>query len=69
MTGRNGEEGYELVEIISYEGPPPPPARLEEMYEVPFSPPPAPSQLLPLSLSLTTGAEEDNVHDVIPGEE
>ena len=61
------EEGYEMVEMSHRD----PPAILEEMYEVPMSPPPPPpSQPLPtIPLSSTAGAEEDNVYDVIPGDQ
>ena len=50
--GRVGEEGYEMVEI-STSGPPPPPATLEGMYEVP---------------SPGTEEKETAVYDVIPGD-
>ena len=45
VVGGEGEEGYEMVKI-SHREPPPPPAKLEEIYEVPLSPAP-PSQSLP----------------------
>ena len=62
------EEGYEMVKISRKELPPPPPARLEGMYEVPLSPAP-PSQSLP-TIPPTAGAEENTaVYDVIPGEQ
>ena len=63
-----GEEGYEMVKI-SHRDPPPPPARLEEMYEVPLSPAP-PSQSLPtIPLPPTAGAEENtDIYEVIPGD-
>ena len=42
--------------------------KLEEMYEVPLFPA-APSQPLPtIPSSLTAGAEEDTLYDVIPGD-
>ena len=50
------EKGYEMVDISHRELPPPPPARLEGMYEVPLSPAP-PSQPLP-TIPPTAGAEE-----------
>ena len=61
------EEGYEMVEVSHRD----PPAKLEEMYEVPMSPPPPPpSQPLPtITLPPTAGAEEDIVYDVIPGDQ
>ena len=58
VVGGEREEGYEMVEI-SYREPPPPPAKLEEMYEVPLSPAP-PSQSLPtIPLPPTAGAKEN----------
>ena len=61
------EEGYEMVEVSHRD----PPAKLEEMYEVPMSPPPPPpSQPLPtIPLPPTAGDEEDIVYDVIPGDQ
>ena len=50
--GGEREEGYEMVEI-STSGPPPPPATLEGMYEVP---------------SHGTEEKETAVYDVIPGD-
>ena len=62
------EEGYEMVKI-SHREPPPPPAKLEETYEVPLSPAP-PSQFLPtIPLPPTAGAEENtDIYEVIPGD-
>ena len=61
------EEGYEMVDVSHRD----PPAKLEEMYEVPMSPPPPPpSQPLPtIPLPPTAGDEEDIVYDVIPGDQ
>ena len=68
MVVREREEGYEMVEISHKELPPPPPAKLEGMYEVPLSPAP-PNQPL-LTIPPTTGAEENSaVYDVIPGDQ
>ena len=63
VGGGEREEGYELVEISHRE--PSPPARLEEMYEIPIFP----NQPLPtIPLPPTTGTEENTaVYDVIPG--
>ena len=63
VGGGEREEGYELVEISHRE--PPPPARLEEMYEVPIFP----SQPLPTIPLPSTAETEENtaVYDVIPG--
>ena len=50
-------------------GDPPPPAQLEEMYEVPSSSAPTPSQPLPLSRTAADTEEKDTpVYDVIPGD-
>ena len=47
-----------------------PPKKPAEVYEILSSPPPAPSQLLPtIPLPSTAGAEEDNVYDIIPGDQ
>ena len=63
------EEGYEMVKI-SHREPRPPPAKLEEMYEVPLSPAP-PSQSLPtIPLPPTAGTEENTaVYEVISGDQ
>ena len=67
VVGGERNEGYELLDVQNKENPPPGPAKLEEMYEVPLFPA-APSQPLPtIPSSLTAGAEEDTVYDVIPG--
>ena len=62
------EEGYEMVKI-SHREPPSPPAKLEEMYEIPLSPA-LPSQSLPtIPLPPTAGAEENTaVYEVISGD-
>ena len=67
MLGGEREEGYKMVDT-SHREPPPPPAKLEEMYEVPLSPAP-PSQSLPtIPLPPTAGAEENTaVYKVISG--
>ena len=66
-----GGEGYELVDIAHGE-PPTPPAKLEEMYEVPSSSAPTPSQPLPtIPLPHTDDDTEEKdtaVYDVIPGD-
>ena len=66
-----GEEGYELVDI-SHGDPPPPPAKLEEMYEVPsFSatPPSQPLPTFPLPHTDADTEEKDTpLYDVIPGD-
>ena len=66
VVGGEREEGYEMVEISHRE--PPPPAKLEEKYEVPLSPA-HPSQPLP-TIPPTAGAEENTaLYDVIPGDQ
>ena len=71
VGGGQTEEGYELVDI-SHGEPPPPPAKLEEMYEVPLSSAPPPSQPLPpIPLPHTDDDTEEKdtaVYDVIPGD-
>ena len=71
VGGGQIEEGYELVDI-SHGDPPPPPAKLEEMYEVPSSSAPPPSQPLPtIPLPHTDADTEEKdtpVYDVIPGD-
>ncbi|CAI8037265.1 hypothetical protein GBAR_LOCUS20828 [Geodia barretti] len=71
VGGGQREEGYELVDI-SHGEPPPPPAKLEEMYEVPLSSAPPPSQPLPpIPLPHTdadTVEKDTAVYDVIPGD-
>ena len=71
VGGGQTEEGYELVDI-SHGEPPPPPAKLEEMYEVPLSSAPPPSQPLPtIPLPHTDADTEEKdtaVYDVIPGD-
>ena len=68
VGGGRREEGYELVDI-SHGDPPPPPAQLEEMYEVPSSSVPPPSQPLPLPRTAADTEEKDTpVYDVIPGD-
>ena len=68
VVGGEMNEGYELPDVQNKDDPPPGPAKLEEMYEVPLFPA-APSQPLPtIPSSLTAGAEEDTVYDVIPGD-
>ena len=68
VVGRERNEKYELVDVPNKEHPPPTPAATEEAYEVPLFPA-APSQPLPtIPSSLTAGAEEDTVYDVIPGD-
>ena len=68
VVGRDRNEGYEQLDVENKENPPALPAKLEEMYEVPLFPA-APSQPLPtIPSSLTAGAEEDTVYDVIPGD-
>ena len=65
-TSREGEEGYELVDVCHRESPPPPPVgELEGMYEVPLAPV-FPSHPLPTNHCPTTGDEEDTVYEVIP---
>ena len=69
VVGGEMNEGYELSDVQNKDDPPPGPVKLEEkMYEVPLFPA-APSQPLPtIPSSLTAGAEEDTVYDVIPGD-
>ena len=68
VVGGEMNEGYELPDVQNKERPPPTPAATQEMYEVPLFPA-APSQPLPtIPSSLTAGAEEDTVYDVIPGD-
>ena len=69
VVGGEREEGYEMVKIFHRE-PPPPPAKLEEMYEIPLSPAP-PSQSLPtIPLPSTAGVEENTaVYEVIHGDQ
>ena len=68
VVGGEMNEGYELTEVHNQENPPAIPAKLEEMYEVPLFLA-APSQPLPtIPSSLTAGAEEDTVYDIIPGD-
>ena len=69
VVGGEREEGYEMVKI-SHREPPPPPAKLEGMYEVPLSPAP-PSQSLPtIPLPPTAGVEENTaVYEVISGDQ
>ena len=71
VGGGEREEGYELVDI-SHGDPSPPPAKLEEMYEVPSSSAPTPSQPLPtIPLPHTDADTEEKdtpVYDVIPGD-
>ena len=68
VVGGERNEGYELVNVPNEEHPPTTPAETEEIYEVPLYPA-APSQPLPtIPSSLTAGAEEDTVYDVIPGD-
>ena len=68
VVGGERNEKYELVDVPNKKHPPPTPAGTEEMYEVPLFPA-APSQPLPtITSSLTAGAEEDTVYDVIPGD-
>ena len=69
--GQREEGSYELMDI-SHGDPPPPPAKLEEMYEVPSSSAPTPSQPLPtIPLPHTAADTEEKdtpVYDVIPGD-
>ena len=58
VVGGEREEGYEMVEI-SHREPPPPPAKLEEKYEVPLSPAPPSQSLSTIPLPPTAGAEEN----------
>ena len=68
VVGGERNEKYELLDVQNKVNPPPGPVKLEEMYEVPLFPA-APSQPLPtIPSSLTAGAEEDTVYDVIPGD-
>ena len=69
VGGGEREEEYEMVKI-SHREPPPPPAKLEETYEVPLSPAP-PSQSLPtIPLPPTAGPEENTaVYEVILGDQ
>ena len=68
VIGGERNEGYELPDVQNKEHPPPTPAATGEMYEVPLLPA-ALSQPLPtIPSSLTAGAEEDTVYDVIPGD-
>ena len=68
VVGGEMNEGYELPDVQNNDDPPPGPVKLEEMYEFPLFPA-APSQPLPtIPSSLTAGAEEDTVYDVIPGD-
>ena len=65
VSGERNEK-YELLDVQNKDNPPAIPAK-QEMYEVPLFPA-APSQPLPtIPSSLTAGAEEDTVYDVIPG--
>ena len=68
VVGGERNEKYEQLDVQNKENSPAIPAKLEEMYEVPLFPA-APSQPLPtIPSSLTAGAEEDTVYDVIPGD-
>ena len=65
-TSREGEEGYELVDVCHRESPPPPPVgELEGMYEVPLAPV-SPCYPLPTNRCPTAGDEEVTVYVVIP---
>ena len=64
-TSREGEEGYELVDVERRESPPPPPVSEQEgMYEVPLAPV-SPTHPLPTNRCPTAGDEEDTVYEVI----
>ena len=68
VVGGERNETHEQLDVQKKEISPAIPAKLEEMYEVPLFPA-APSQPLPtIPSSLTAGAEEDTVYDVIPGD-
>ena len=63
------EQEYELVDF-SHGEPPPPPAELEEMYEVPSFSASAPSQPLPpIPPPPILETEEDTLYDAIPGDQ
>ena len=65
VVGGERNEGYELPDVQNKEHPPPTPIAT---WEIPLFPA-APSQPLPtIPSSLTAGAEEDTVYDVIPGD-
>ena len=65
-TNREGEEGYELVDVCHRESLPPPPVSEQEgMYEVPLAPV-SPTHPLPTNRCPTAGDEEDTVYEVIP---
>ena len=60
-TSREGEEGYELVDVHCRESPPPPPVGEQEgMYEVPLAPV-SPTHPLPTNPYPKAGNEEDTV--------
>ena len=62
-TSREGEEGYELVDVCHRESPPPPPVgELEAMYEVPLAPV-SPSHPLPTNPYPNAEDEEDTVYE------
>ena len=64
-TSREGEEGYELVDVHRRESPPPPlVGELEGMYEVPLDPV-SPTHPLPTNPYPNAGDEEDTVYEVI----
>ena len=65
-TSREGEEGYELVDVHRRVSPPPPQGSEQEgMYEVPLGPV-CPGNPLPPNRCPTAGEEEDTVYEVIP---
>ena len=64
-TSREGEEGYELVDVHRRVSPPPQGSELEGMYEVPLAPVSL-SHPLPTNRCPTAGDEEDTVYEVIP---
>ena len=63
-TSREGEEGYELVDVHRIESPPPPVGEQEGMYEVPLAPV-SPTHPLPPNPYPNAGDEEDTVYEVI----
>ena len=63
-TSREGEEGYELVDVRRRVSPPPQGSELEGMYEVPLAPV-CPSHPLPTNPYPNAEDEEDNVYEVI----
>ena len=64
-TNKEGEEGYELVDVCRRVSPPPQGSELKGTYEVPLAPG-SPTHPIPPNRCPTAGDEEDTVYEVIP---